>query len=229
MSKVIPQETLTAYERWELPLVGTPLPAAKEREEVVEEDEDHPHVPTAEEIAAIQEQAYQEAYEQGYAKGEQEGRAAGHKEGYDAGYAKGLAEGETEIRGKVEQLNALMATLDEPFANLDEQVEQQMVTLAIAMAKHLIRRELKTDPRAVVGAVRQAVSALPGGANNIRVFLHPEDATLVREALSVGNEDDGERRWKIVEEPVLTRGGCKVESEFSSATRIFFTMSASDA
>jgi flagellar assembly protein FliH len=45
--------------------------------------------------------------------------------------------------------------------------------------------------------------------------LHPEDASLVRNALSIegGNEDPS---WKLIEDPMITQGGCKIKSESSS-------------
>jgi flagellar assembly protein FliH len=85
----------------------------------------------------------------------------------------------------------------------------------MSVAKHLVRRELRTDPGQVVAAVRQAVSILPINTRNIRVYLHPEDAALVKQSLSVTEETGEEQRWKIVEDPALTRGGCNVESELS--------------
>lgn len=211
-SKIIPQESLTAFERWELPVVGKPpfdalLPKKEKKEE-------GPRAPTAEEIELIQKQAYDEAYKEGYEHGLKEGREAGRTEGHAAGQEIGLAEARAQMKVHGEQLDKILATLEAPFTALDEQVEQELAALAMACAKHLVRRELRTDPGQVVAVVRAAVSALPAAARDIRVFLHPEDAALVREALSL-NAADGEVRWKIVEEPVLTRGGCQVETENS--------------
>jgi flagellar assembly protein FliH len=49
-------------------------------------------------------------------------------------------------------------------------------------------------------------------ARNVRLAVHPEDAALIRETLSLG---DGESHLNIVEDPVLSRGGCKVVSDTS--------------
>ncbi len=215
-SKVISRDSLTAYERWELPQVGEPLPAARLVEKEPEpDDDDRPRAPTAEEIEQIQTQAYDEAYKEGYAKGEQEGHAAGQQQGHQQGLEQGLAEGQAAIRERVAQLDSLIAGLAQPYAKMDEQVEQELVALAMAVARHLVRCEVKTDPGQIVAAVRQAVSSLPSASRDVRVYLHPEDAALVREAFSLNEGDDGERRWRIVEEPVLSRGGCKVETENS--------------
>jgi len=82
----------------------------------------------------------------------------------------------------------------------------------MSVATQIIRREIKTDPGQVVGAVREAVSALPVSSRKITLHLHPEDASLVRSALAL---DEMSPAWEIVEEPLITRGGCKVDTETS--------------
>lgn len=134
------------------------------------------------------------------------------EEGFQIGRREGLEAGKKEIRARVHELDALMQTLAKPLEQLDGQVEEELVQLALAVARQLVRRELKTDPGQVLAVVREAMAALPLTARNVRLHLHPEDATLVRETLSVS---DNERSWKIVDDPVLTRGGCKVSSDTS--------------
>jgi flagellar assembly protein FliH len=46
----------------------------------------------------------------------------------------------------------------------------------------------------------------------VRLHLHPDDAALVRETLSPA---EGEHAWVIVEDPLLTRGGCTVSTDNS--------------
>lgn len=134
------------------------------------------------------------------------------EEGFAVGRREGLEAGKKEIRARVHELDALMQTLAKPLDLLDAQIEQDLVQLALAVARQLVRRELKSDPGQVLAVVREAMAALPLAARNVRLHLHPEDAALVRETLSVS---DNERSWVIVEDPVLSRGGCKVSSDTS--------------
>ncbi|HFE39405.1 MAG TPA: flagellar assembly protein FliH [Gammaproteobacteria bacterium] len=178
-------------------------------------------LPTAEDIETIQRQAYQEAYDEAYEKAKSEayaeGKAEGKKNGYEAGkeegYAHGLGEGKAVIEEKSRQLSALISMLTTPLAKLDDEVEAELMALVMLVARHIIRRELKQNPSHVIAAIRQAVNILPVGTQNIILFLHPDDAELVRESLSFRDED--EQRWKIIEDPMLTRGGCKVETKNS--------------
>ncbi len=142
------------------------------------------------------ERLQKQAYEEGYARGREEGRAAGRE----------------EVAARAARLDALLGTLARPFEELDEQVEQELVRLALAIAQQLVRREVKADPGQIVAIVRDALAALPVSARGVRLHLHPEDAQLVREVLSLG---DAQRPWQIVEDPVLARGGCRVVSESS--------------
>jgi flagellar assembly protein FliH len=184
-SKVIDKEQLTAFERWEVPAVSA---AGK----------DTGLKPlTAVQIEALQKQAYDEAYQQGLEAGRRDGREAGME----------------EMRVATQRVEQIVHALAEPLADVDKRVEEEMVTLAIAIARQLIRRELQANPDEVVAVVREALAALPSSARHIKIFLHPDDSALIMEALSISNSSD--QIWQVIEDPVLTRGGCRVEADHS--------------
>ncbi len=206
--KVIDAAEADRFEPWQPPPVG-----GREAEEAARAE--GPQLPTVEEIEAISRAAHEEGYQAGFEEGRAAGFEAGRAEGHAQGLEEGRAQGLAELRARGEELARLLDALDHPFEHLDEQVAEELAALAMIVARHLVRRELKTDSGVVVSVVREAVALLPASARRIRVFLHPEDAALVRQALSVDDEDGEELRWRIVEEPTLTRGGCRVESEDS--------------
>jgi flagellar assembly protein FliH len=145
-----------------------------------------------------------EAWEQGFAAG----RAAGR--------TQALAEQEAltqELRARVQRLEGLLNLQARPLAELDEIVVRQLATLAGAIARQLVRRELRTQPEQIIAVIRETVALLPGAARDVRIHLHPEDAALVRERLA---EPAAERAWTLVEDPVIARGGCRISSENSS-------------
>lgn len=179
-------------DRWEAPSIQnlTDREIAEQAEQ--QKEAEHQQMLTAEAIEKLQKQAYEE------------GRAEG--------YQKGLEEGSTEIQQRVNHLEAVLNKLNQPLSEMDEQVIEQMVSLSLSIARQLVRRELKIDPAQVVAVVRETLSSLPVATRNIRVFLNPEDASIVREVLAVSS---GDQRWEIVEEPVMNRGGCKVVTDTS--------------
>jgi flagellar assembly protein FliH len=140
--------------------------------------------------------------------------------GYDEGLAQGRAAAQQEhaarlrtLEQQVARLDAVLVTLARPLTELDEAVERELSELACAIARHVVRRELRTEPAHVIGAIREAVSLLPSSARDVRVLLHPDDAALVRERLGDGGAG---RVWVITEDPMMGRGGCRVVAESST-------------
>ncbi len=149
-------------------------------------------LPTAGGLADLQAEAHKEAFEQGLTEGREAGRA--------------------EVRAQVERLAGMFYDLAKPFQALDEEVERELLTLAMALARQIVRRELKADPTQIIGIIREAIAALPVAAREVRVHLHPEDAAVVREHLAPTESD---RAWTIVEDPVMARGGCQIATATS--------------
>ena len=135
---------------------------------------------------------------------------------FDEAYAQGLeagrAEGRQALAAQAEVLNRCVQELSEPFRELDDEVERALVSLAIRVARQIIRRELKTDPGQIVGVVREAIGLLPVASRDVEVHLHPEDAQVVRAAFG---ESGTNLAWTLVEDPVLARGGLRVTTATS--------------
>jgi len=142
------------------------------------------------EICRIKEQAYQE----GFNKGQQDG----------------LASGQQQADKTIQSITTILEALSTPLKYVDEKLEDELVNLAVSIAKQIVRRELKTDPAQIVGVVKESLSFIPSSAQNIRVYLNPEDAEIVRKIMPV---NAGERSWNIIDDPVLSRGSCNVETD----------------
>ena len=199
-SRIIPGESLPDLEQWQMPDMdgkgGSPRPAPKEEEATAAA----PRPYTAAELEQVQQAA------------RKEGMRQGHEEGVAKGYKEGLQRGQSEVAERVKRLDAVINALSRPLEELDDQVADAVVNLAMVVARHLVRRELKTDPSQVIAIVREALGLLPVATPRVQLYLHPEDAALVREVLPVGETD---AQWRIVEEPTISRGGCRVVSESS--------------
>jgi len=186
MSNPQPSFADEGFARWDLPSVsGTPVQLRRQQGKTVAELEE------------VENRAYQEAYEKGH--------------------AAGLAAARVESQKSIDQLKAqavrfeqVIESLAEPLKDVDAQVEQQLLSLSMLIARQLVRRELMIDPAQVIAIIRETVALLPAAARDVRVHLHPEDAAVVRERLAAPAAD---RAWSIVEDPVMTRGGCRVSTE----------------
>lgn len=153
---------------------------------------DQPGFMTAEGLQELQKQAYDEAY----------------AEGLEAG----RADGAREIAERVGQIERILDALTRPLSDVDDQVEAQLVQLAMILVRQLFRREVSIEPAHVIGVVRDAIQMLPVASSNVRVLLHPDDARLVLDTLS---PTDGECAWTVVEDPLINRGGCRVVTDTS--------------
>lgn len=156
-------------------------------------------LPTAEEIEAM--------FDRARAEGHSEGRAEGHAAGFAAGHAEGLRKGQEEARREATKLAALVGAMDEALDALDGEVAEEIVVLAIELARQMVRHTLADHPGAVAETVREALQQLP--QNQISIHLHPDDAHLVRESLGDTLEYGHHR---IIEDESITRGGCRLQA-----------------
>jgi flagellar assembly protein FliH len=175
--------------RWDLPSVeGAPLPRPGQRGVNVMH------------LTIVEREAWEHGFKDGHVEGVRKGEAE-------------LAKRIAEVDVKLAALDAIMGALARPLDELDGQVEQELTRLTLAIAKHLVRRELKMDPTQVIGIIRHTVSLLPLSARRIKIHLHPDDAAIVREKLAPGS---GEQEWQLAEDPLMARGGCRLTTENSS-------------
>jgi len=148
-----------------------------------------------EELQAIKDKAYSEAYEKG------------HKEGLSAAAA--------EIEEKQQLLCKMIEQLAYPLQQCGEKTEQELLELAFAISRQIVRRELKQDPTQLISIIRDALTQLPVGAKNIQILLHPDDAAIVKEVLSI-DTNSSDSRWQLVEEPSMEKGGCLLKTDNSN-------------
>lgn len=206
-------QAVGAYRRWEpqsfdenapMPEAQIDEPAPLPEAVVAAEPETEPvaplyPLPTAEEIEAMFEQA------------RREGHAEGRAEGLAAGLAEGRAEGEKRayeaMRIEAEKLASVVANMDAALDELDGQIAEELVILAIELARQMVHHTLADHPTVVAETVREALQQLPH--NEVRVHLHPDDAALVADALHDTLEHGHHR---IVEDDSITRGGCRLEA-----------------
>jgi flagellar assembly protein FliH len=189
---ITPKERLTAWQRWELPAFDVEPPL------VVPLVADN--LPTAEQI----EQIHQQAHEEGYRAGHQ----AGHAEGCQAGYAAGARQAADEAQRMAEIISAL----DQDMQRADKQISQDLLNLALGIAKQMLQQALRVKPELLLGVVQSAISELPHFNQHAHLVLHPADAELVRKHMG---EQLGHTGWKIFEEAQMERGSCRLETAHS--------------
>ncbi len=152
---------------------------------------------TAEKIEAIQRMAYQEAYEEGLKKGLKEG----------------LQKAQKEAKKQLDVLAEMLHALSRPLDNLDQTVEEQLVQLAVLIARQLVKRELRQDPGEIIGIIRDAVGLLPVAAQSVIIHLHQDDLSVVQRSLSALA---GDNHWQLRDDPNLNSGDCRITTDTST-------------
>jgi flagellar assembly protein FliH len=195
----MPKEMQSAYQRWEMNSFGDERPSvvAKRVLEPVPPPAPVIELPTAEEVAAIYDQARREGYE--------EGRAQGHADGY----ADGMAIGRTESEAELAHIKSIAATFGQAVAQADETIASDVLDLALHLARSMLRTALDVKPELVIPVVREAIEYLPVLQQPALLALHPADAQLVRTALAEELDKGG---WRVIEDAQVGRGGCKVDT-----------------
>jgi flagellar assembly protein FliH len=107
-----------------------------------------------------------------------EARAAGVREGEIAGRNRAAA----EFQPVVERLTRSIQEIANLRARLRREAEADVVQLALAIGRRVVRRELSADPDALRGMVVAALEKLQGQEIS-RVKVHPSHVALVKSCL----------------------------------------------
>jgi flagellar assembly protein FliH len=181
MSSILPKEKQSAYERWELASFA-------------EGDAN-----TSSSAKQSQEQAEKLRQET--------------KSGYDAGFAEGrnagLAAGRADAARELTSVRQVAAAFAAEVGRANETVAQDMLALALDLAKAMLKTSLQVKPELILPVVGEAIRYLPSLQQPALLFLNPQDAAIVREHMGDELTQSG---WRIAEEAQMKRGGCRVET-----------------
>lgn len=191
---VIPKEKQTAYQRWEMasfaeepsPAAAAPTPAAPQ---VVQESE--------EDRKALLEAELEQARREGY--------KIGLQQGFDAGIADAAAQVEQDRQRLLE----LLGSMEKALKTADEAISEQLLVLALDIAKAMVKDRLKVNPAIILPIVQESIHYLPAVQKPARLVVHPDDAIIVKKYLQ---EEMADSHWHIHEDSSIERGGCMVET-----------------
>ena len=203
-------QAVGAYQRWDLPSFDTPAevaPVAPEpperatdiptppetvspppidptpEPEVMVDPEPDIHLPTAEDIERIHEEA--------------------RKDGYAAGYEEGTARGRIEAM----QFHGLVESLENSMTSLDQEVADEILALATELARQMVRQTLVVRPESVVDLIREALLQLPQA--HALIHINPEDLAMAKDYLG---EQLSHSSHRLIDDPTITRGGVRIEA-----------------
>ncbi len=188
-------------------------------EETIEEE---PIALTVQQIDEIRQAAHEEGFtqgkEDGFSNGYQEGKASGFKEGQEEGFEQGKKEGIEAGKEEIDTLSQswekIIEQLHEPLANVDKNVEEQLLHLVVELTEAVVLEEAKTNPNILMSALTQGIKSLPSNESETQILLHPDDIKIVEELF--GEKHVKENGWRLLPAPQLDRGGCQIENSVST-------------
>ncbi len=132
---------------------------------------------------------------------------AAQQKAFREGEVAGRAQAQAELRGVLEQLTRAARELAALRPRLREQAEDDLIRLAVAIARRVVRRELTVDPQTITGLVKAALEQLAAGETAC-LRVHPEHETMVRRLLAEG----GRSSITVAADPGLERGAALFET-----------------
>ena len=133
------------------------------------------------------------------------------EQGYSDGYTIGIEAGTRDARQRMGYLHQILESLAKPFSDLDESVASQLTGLLRTLAEQLARREISVDQELLGTLIDEALSALPVADSVVRLVVNPDDATFINEYM----ESTTGISYEIQTDATLSRGGCRIDTEFS--------------
>lgn len=153
--------------------------------------------PTEAEIAAIRAAAHAD------------GEAIGFEAGSNAGYIDGLERGRVEAAEELAHLRSIAKTFADALSGADEVIANDVLDLALQLARAMLRTALPIKPELLLPVVRDAIAYLPVVQQPAVLMLHPLDVDMVRNAMSEEIDKGG---WRVIEDATIERGGCKIDT-----------------
>ena len=136
---------------------------------------------------------------------EQRAYERGREDGYAAGHAAAM-----QLRTQhAADMSRVLDALCSRFGDLETESAEQVLTLALTIARQVMRREMEVDRASVMPALQEAVHAVIDQQAHPRVHLNPQDLAHLHDSLDADGLLKG---CRFIADPAISRGGCRVET-----------------
>ena len=146
-----------------------------------------------------------------------EARQQALAEGFEQGHATGSAEVREALGATMQKSIAdaslrmaqLLHNTSEHLRKSEEQISRHILELACDVARQVVRREIRSDPKLLEPVIAEALGQLIDDGLPATVRLHPEDLERLGDSLK---ENLGKPQPEFVADASITPGGCLIES-----------------
>ncbi len=204
-----PPGAAPAPEPEEPPVEGASLIMAAAEEEAALETMTANAYPTAAELEAIHQEAWQAGYDAGLQAGTQAGMQAGEERGRAEGAERALLEAQQQFQQYWQPLATLQQSFEQELSLLGAQLSQEVLALAVSFAEKMIGEVVRHDPAVLRSLLTEALDSLADSVAQVKVQTHPDELATLQAFLG---EQYPQWRMQWQADASLTRGGCRIDT-----------------
>jgi flagellar assembly protein FliH len=135
-----------------------------------------------------------------------------YRKGNKAGFEEGTRNAEKENQNKMAEAVKHVERAHEERLKIVAGSEDEIVQLAVAVARKIIDRELLSSPEIIVNIVKRAIGKATD-REELTVRVNPDSIDGVISAQDkIVNSAKGIRKLKFLADPNVSQGGCVIES-----------------
>ena len=155
-----------------------------------------------------------------YKQAAEEAASEAYRQGYEAGKEEASNKFQNEFEKRIGEISADFSSLKTQFAaevvRYNQDFEKAIVTLALAVARRVVAREIEVDEGAVLARSREAIRKIIG-VDKIKIHVSPSDEEYIREHRNeLSSYADSVKEIVIEADSKVERGGCVIESELGN-------------
>ncbi len=146
--------------------------------------------------------------------------AEAYEKGFEAGKLEASITLQSEYDRKVgevtENFPSVLREFAAEVARFSQDFDRAVVTLALAIARRIVAREIAEDEGAVLAKSREAIKKIIG-VEKIKIHINPSDEEYMREHRNdLSAYADSVKEIVIEADGKVERGGCIIESELGN-------------
>lgn len=166
------------------------------------------------ELNRLYQQAEQKGMSQGMARGIEEGKKQGYEDGFVHGKKEGIAQGQQEAlaeqKASIARFNQWCDEFRITLDNLDSVIPARLVQFSLTAIRAMLGHQVSVDSAVLMDKIQQLLQKDTLFKGNSQLWIHPEDAEMVREKVGDSLEALG---WELRLDNHLLPGGCRLTSE----------------
>ncbi|MEW6289202.1 MAG: FliH/SctL family protein [Thermodesulfobacteriota bacterium] len=137
-----------------------------------------------------------------------------YRKGFARGEAEGLKAGEKAFTEKMKEAARLISSLENERDLVHRRYEKELLSLIKVMVERLVGHEVSVNHLVIVDCLQRAMKYVVEDST-VKVHLQSDDLQYIKE---ISLEDpsllQGARRIELIEDPVVARGGCLLQTDF---------------